>query len=217
MEQSPLAVELLTVLGQSEAAPTIEIGGGIALWVYSPHRSTNDIDAWWPAESDVSRAAITSAVDQVAASHHLEVRRRVQSGYESWDLQRGGKTIFAFQIARKNRRVEPPLASPWGGLQIESLRENIANKMTALVQRGAPRDFVDVATVLRSGLLTDSECWRLWMLKNPEIPLNLAKANVLKYLGGLEARRPLSSIVQPAEAEAARSVRETIRELCDGH
>lgn len=125
--------------------------------------------------------------------------------------------MFTFQIARKLRRVEPPLASPWGGLQIESLREDIANKMTALVQRGAPRDSVEIATILQSGLLTDTECWGLWVLKNPEFPLRLAKGNVLKYLGGLEARRPLSSIGSAAEAEAARSVRTTIREFCDGH
>lgn len=45
-ELSPITWSILELLGQEEASADLEIGGGIALWHYSPHRSTNDIDAW---------------------------------------------------------------------------------------------------------------------------------------------------------------------------
>lgn len=204
-------MELLTLLGEEEAAGGIEIGGGIALWHYSPHRQTNDIDARWPKENEACREAISRVVANVADRHGLEVFHRAQSGYESWDLKRSAKTVFAFQIARKSRRLEPPLPSPWGRLQMESLRENIANKMTALVQRGAPRDFLDIAAVLRKGLLAARDCWSLWQEKNPDFSVKLGRANILKYLNALEARRPLATILDDSEREQARATRELIR------
>jgi len=34
--------------------------------------------------------------------------------------------------------------------------------MVALVERGAPRDFLDIYTVCQAGLVTLEECWELW-------------------------------------------------------
>lgn len=211
LEQSPLALEILGRLGKLEAAREIEIGGGICLWHYLPYRRTNDVDAWWSEAREDSRAAIESVLQSVAREHGLELSRRVQSSYQSWDLKRQGKTVFAFQIAQKIRRLEPSVASPWGYLRLESLRENVANKMSALVQRGAPRDMLDIAQVLRKGLVNFRECWQLWQAKNPGFSVEEARSSLLKHLNALEARRPLAKIQDPKEREMADTTRELIR------
>ncbi len=209
----PLARSILELLGQQEGARDLEIGGGVALWHYSPHRSTNDIDAWWLVESDRARVAIQQTMEQVSAQNGLELSHRSQSGYDSWDLKREGKTVFAFQVARKSQRVEAPGPVHWGQLRMETLRENLANKMNALIQRGAPRDIVDVAIVLKSGMLTAADCWSLLVKKRPDLSVLTAQANILKVLNALEARKPLGSIADSQERTFAAANRATIREL----
>ena len=39
--------------------------------------------------------------------------------------------------------------------------------MNALVNRGAPRDFLDIHAVVEADLLTPARCWELWQAKNP--------------------------------------------------
>ena len=211
MEQSPLALEILGRLGQYEAAAHIEIGGGICLWYYAPYRQTNDVDAWWSEPQPESQTAIDLVLQKVAIDHGLELSHREQASYQSWDLKRQRKTVFAFQIARKIRRVEPAVASPWGHLRLESLGENVANKMTALAQRGAPRDMLDIAEVLTRGLLDEQSCWRLWQDKNPDKSREEARSNILKYLSALEARRPLIQIDDVGARKNAEATRCLIR------
>lgn len=213
MEQSPLALEILRQLGSHEAAREIEIGGGICLWHYMPYRRTNDVDAWWSEVLPESQAAIEQVMHEIATASGLVLSHRNQAAYQSWDLKQHDKTVFAFQIARKTRRLEPSVASPWGHLRLETLRENLGNKMTALVQRGAPRDMLDVTEVLRRGLLNSQECWELWQGKNPDRSAEEAGATLLKSLGALESRRPLAEIVDLDEREKARSTRAMIRDL----
>lgn len=52
-------------------------------------------------------------------------------------------------------RVRPPIL-------IETVRDNVASKMNALVDRGAPRDFLDIRAVIVKGLVSVEECWALW-------------------------------------------------------
>jgi hypothetical protein len=214
-ELSPLAAELLTSLGSTNSSAALEIGGGIALWTYSPHRKTNDIDAWWKEPYLECRKAIEASVALVAANNELTWSHRSQSGSESWDLRRESKTVFAFQVAIKTRPVESPLPSVWGALKIESLRENLANKMSALVQRGAPRDLVDIATLLRKSLTRESECWTLWRLKNPEFSIAAAKSTILKHLSSLASRRPLTAILDAEERHRAETVRKMVQRLAE--
>lgn len=210
---SPLAVKLLDSLGASLASEALEIGGGIALWHYSPHRQTNDIDLWWSEASDLAAEAIERSVVEVAGAEGLDWMERVQQGYPSWDLKSNGKTVFAIQVAVKRVQIYAPVASRWGHLKLETLAENVANKMCALVQRAAPRDFVDIATLLKGSAISPQECWRLWQLKNPQGELKQAKVHLLKGLGGLTARRPIDSIQDLEERIRASETRDLISKL----
>jgi predicted nucleotidyltransferase component of viral defense system len=71
----------------------------------------------------------------------------------SVELELGGKTVFSFQIAERSAQLEEPVEGVWpGGLGLDSFDELIASKMSALVERGAPRDFRDIYSVCEVGL-----------------------------------------------------------------
>ena len=210
----PLASAFLTALGAQPGSSELEIGGGVALWHYLPYRGTNGVDLWWVRPTAEAREAIESAISAVAAEHGLDLTHRAQTGEESWDLKREGKQVFAVQIARKDQRVEPPVKSRWGAVWVESLAENVANKMAALVTRGAPRDLLDMATLLRAGLVTAPDCWRLWSTREQPISAEKARSAVLGYVASLDLRRSLPNIQVPAQRQSATEARQTIRELC---
>ncbi len=84
----------------------------------------------------------------------------VQDGFEAEQFVLGGN--FALK-----HEIDPPIRSPWGRFPMETLEDNVASKMMALVSRGAPRDFVDVKAVVDAGLVTAKRCWQLGEAKGP--------------------------------------------------
>jgi hypothetical protein len=90
---------------------------------------------------------------------------------------------------------------------IETLRDNVGAKMNALVDRGAPRDFVDIERVVTSGLVSSSQCWGLWSEKNSGAPIEAARQKVMFHLAALESRRPLESIADTHERQETQKRR----------
>lgn len=218
MELSPYTSALLELLGQEEESQRLEIGGGVALWRYLPYRFTNVLDAWWEDVDENVRACIDRSCRRLAQQRGLEYSHKGKGGYESWDFRDKEQKVFAFQLAVKSRRVESPIASEWGFLRTESLRENMANKMCALVTRGAPRDLRDVARVLSAGLLARDELWELWQLRtgrHNDSELKEARRQVLGHLSALEGRRPLEGIEDQAARADAEQTRRLIRKFSD--
>lgn len=158
----PLAREILASLAAAGVGGSIVIGGGVALKHYLNLRSTVDLDAWW-SEPPTRRAAeeVERVVRGVAQRNGLKLERRSWGDTLSLDLSRGEQKVFSFQIALRDRQLEPYVASEWPPVLLESLADNLASKMTALVQRGAPRDFVDVHALVEAGLVTTEDCWRV--------------------------------------------------------
>jgi len=85
--------------------------------------------------------------------------------------------------------------------------------MNALVNRGAPRDLLDIKRVCDEGLIAPGICWDLWARKNAGQHIGEAKEKVLRHLCGLDARRPLQSIVDADERTAAQRTREWFRQV----
>lgn len=102
------------------------------------------------------------------------------------------------------------------GLSIETLRDNLASKMDALVARGAPRDFSDVYEVVQAGLATVSELWDHWHAKNPDTPIDRARAQVVKHIESIAARRPLDQVPEH-ERPAAEALRRWARTDLTAH
>jgi hypothetical protein len=207
-ELHPLAREILEGLEGRPEAEAIVLGGGVALQHYCPFRQTRDLDAWWrKGVAPEVEAVIHEVIGRVAERHGLTVGKRVWSETQSYELKRGAKKIFSFQISLRDVELEAPLESSWAPVRIETFRDNLGAKMNALVGRGAPRDFLDVFEICRRGLADAGACWQAWSDKNPGRSPCEAKVNALRHLEAIESRRPLASIpaAERANAEAVRS------------
>lgn len=215
----PLAREILVELSRAPQASGIIIGGGVALQHYCEHRDTVDLDAWWAAGAGPeTERAIRDAMETVAGSHALELTVRAWRETTSFELKAAAaaRKVFSFQISRRTIELSPPFDSAWAPVKIEAFDDNLGAKMTALVDRGAPRDLLDVREVCRRGLASAGECWGLWQRKNPAASADEAKLKVLHHLLALEARRPLGRIADQAAREAARDLRAWVRTVLCG-
>lgn len=123
--------------------------------------------------------------------------------YEIVDPKKN-KTVFSFQIATRDMPLDAALPSAWEPLLIETLRDNIGSKMNALVNRGAPRDFVDIHELIQSGVCTIEDCWELWHMKNRSSSVSDAKDKVLHKISELEARVALEKVAAEVRAAAAQ-------------
>jgi hypothetical protein len=203
----PDAEEILTELRAYPEAQEVVLGGHLAPKHYLDYRRTNDIDAWWRrARSPAAEAAIRAAMASVAQRHRLELGERAFGEVTSFEFLTGRRKVFSFRIAPRWRYLHEPLLSPWPPLLMETLQDNIASKMNALVNRGAPRDFLDVQRVVEEGLLGIEDCWALWQRANPDDTITVGQQKVLFHLAALETRRPLESIEDPdARGRASRT------------
>ncbi len=206
------AEKVLSLLSGKVEAAEIVLGGYFALQHYAGYRRTHDIDAWWKTRaSAAAEQVIRAAMQQVANEEGYELKERKFGETVSFEMTRGGRKEFSFQISVRSVELEPPVASAWPPIFIETLADNVASKMNALVDRGAPRDFTDIKHVIDEGLVTVEGAWNLWCRKNAGGPSEAAKQKVLLHLAGLEGRRPLASIRDGAERERARETREWFR------
>lgn len=203
-------LERFQKLKESDAQSVI-IGGGIALKHYLDKRETQDIDAWWKnGKNESGFLAIKEAMKSIADEANLLMTIRSFGVTDSFELKdkKSGNKIFSFQIATRDKQLEKPHLSPWAPLLIESLVDNVASKMNALVNRGAPRDFVDIYNVVESGILSIGRCWEVWKLKNPDGIERVAKDSISTHLNRLNIKRPLEKIDIMEERENAKRLRD---------
>jgi|688.fasta_scaffold36085_7 hypothetical protein len=213
---SAYAREVLELMAGDAAAAEIVLGGGVALAHYLEYRDTFDLDAWWAsAPTNAARELMARAVQMVADRHGLVASRRSWGETESFELSAGPRKVFSLQIAARDRYLDETAVAAWPPVRIETLRDNVASKMTALVERGAPRDLRDIHQLCLHGLMTIDDCWNLYRAKHPTHDIREAAGKVLHAVERLEAQRPLSAIASDAERSEAATVRKWYREgLC---
>ena len=205
----PLAEDILQRLSRFPDASEIVLGGYFALQHYAGYRTTRDIDAWWKSRATRSaEEALRTVMQEVAQASGYELKERSFADTLSLELHRGGVKEFSFQIAVRSVVLEEPVTSAWPPILIETLSDNVGSKMNALVNRGAPRDFLDIRRVVEVELLAAESCWRLWAKKNTGGSIDSAKQKVRFHLVALEGRRPLETIADPAERRNAQETRE---------
>lgn len=210
---NPLARELLESFAGHPEAAEIVLGGGVALSHYLEYRDTVDVDAWWRTESRQEvMQFIEGCMKSLAAAHGLDYRRRTWGETESLELLRGSQKQFSFQISRRTLYLDDAIPAEWQPLWIETLRDNVGSKMTALVQRGAPRDFLDIYELVNRSLITIADCWQLWSLKNPGVPVDEAMRKVAARMESIALTRPLDTIQPKAARESAALVRAWYRD-----
>ena len=217
---NPFARELLEMLRGQPAARHIILGGGVALSHYHEFRETVDVDAWWvqlasKSDSEQTVAMLRAAMRALGEREACEYSERNWGDTLSLELRRGSRKTFSFQISVRDVELESPCEAEWSPVKIEAFRDNLGAKMNALVERGAPRDFVDIATLCLVGIVTAGECWTAWRDKGSQRDLEEAKFTVLRSLSEIEVRRPIERINDADDKRRAIAVREFIREhLC---
>ena len=197
-------------MGAQPWAARIVLGGAFALKHYLDYRTTHDCDAWWDrsATRDERRsilAEIRSALARLNSA--AEILAENWGDVDSLKIIEGGRAVFSFQIADRAVQMEPYIESGWGGVRIETLRDNLGSKMCALVERGAPRDFRDIHEAAQRLGWTPAELWDLWQRKNPDRSAADATSLVRIHLEGISARRPLASIADASDRDRAALVR----------
>ena len=208
----PLAEKVLDSLAGRPEAGEIVLGGYFALQHYIDYRTTHDIDAWWRTQlSAAAQRAIAQSMQEVADATGHDLRQRRFGETISWEMLREGKKRFSFQIAVRSVELEPPVPSPWPPILLETLHDNIGAKMNALAERGAARDFLDIAHLAEAKLTTPAECWTLWTRKNPGGSVESAKSKVAFHLMTMESHRPLESIQDPIARTKAQHTRQWFR------
>jgi hypothetical protein len=212
-----LAREILEELRGSPEAAEIVLGGYFALRRYVDYRQTNDIDAWWKTgriEASVDR--IRAAMLAIARRRGFQLAERGIGETLSFEFVDAGSRIFSFQIAPRNVELRSAAVTEWAPILIESLEDTGGSKMNALVNRGAPRDFLDINAVVVRRVASVEQCWHWWREKNPSADPTQAKVQVLHHLEALEQRRPIEAIADSEERARARAMREWIRNVLLG-
>jgi hypothetical protein len=206
-----IAEAILVALSREPLSANIVLGGGVALKHYVDYRDTQDINAWWRLFPDpVTLTTVHTLLAEIARDHGCRIEHRHFGGTDSLEFKREGRNskVFSFQISIRDVPLDEPLVSAWAPLLIETTRDNIGSKMNALVNRGSPRDFLDIYHVVNDGLSTSAECWTLWHRKNAGAEITDAQGQIRSHLNRLEQRRPLDTITNVTERDAAASLRQ---------
>ncbi|HEV7672147.1 MAG TPA: nucleotidyl transferase AbiEii/AbiGii toxin family protein [Thermoanaerobaculia bacterium] len=189
----------------------LSLGGALGLQHYLEYRSTHDVDAWWhTSTSSLEREQVFEAVEEILRPFG-PTRRRQWGDVTSLELLLEGKVVFSFQVAERSAQIEPTATLPWLDFAIDSLPDLIASKMVALVERGAPRDFLDIYTLCQREIVTPTECWRLWKERQERAESDAspdrARLAVESHLGRIVRHRPLESIADPDQRRSSETLR----------
>lgn len=211
-EMSRFAQACLDALATSKLAPYLSLGGAFGLAHYFEYRSTHDVDAWWvePVTSEVRRRVARVLVETLQP--YGEVRTRAWGDVVSIELLQAGKVVFSFQIALRSAQLQDLLPAPWPtGMWLDTFEDLVASKMTALVERGAPRDFRDIYMLCQAQQCSIGQCWELWqarqLLANENADAERANLAIHTHLARIERARPLEQIADPQQHMAAEQLR----------
>jgi len=208
---SPYVRACLGALVKANIADRISLGGGLGLFHYLDYRPTHDVDAWWSESLTEAQKQAVVQVVEMSLTNFGSVRIRAWGDVVSVELSQGGKTVFSFQIAARTLRLEEPVLAGWIDVPLDSLADLVASKMNALVERGMPRDFLDIFTLCQAGLLSMDECWSLWRkrqtLADSDTDVLRARLAIETHLERIALHRPLEQIADLGQREQAGQLR----------
>jgi len=202
----------LQALVEAGLSNYLSLGGAVGLFHYLDYRATHDVDAWW--SEAVTERQKRDVVDTltVTLSEFGRVSVRSWGDVVSVELLQENKVVFSFQIAARTIRLQEPVSAGWIDVPLDSLPDLLAAKMTALVERGAPRDFLDIYSLCEAGVVTVDECWSTWrqrqVISGDNGDLSRARLAIETHLLRIALHRPLEKIADPGQREQARRVRE---------
>lgn len=201
----------LQALVEHNLADKISLGGALGLLHYLDYRATHDVDAWWSTTAVAREQRRVIEVIETVLGAFGPIRTRSWGDVVSIELQREGRTVFSFQIARRSAQLEPSAPAPWTRVLLDSFADLVAGKMVALVERGAPRDVRDVYALCQAGLINPRECWELWQRRQAaagsDSNTDRARLAVETHLARIIQHRREEQIADPEQRAEAKRVR----------
>lgn len=145
---------LLDAIAISPVAGRCTFGGATALSaVYLHHRTSEDLDFFFPTEVSTSDVAI---VRDAVRALRLTVEVQAQPLRIALILKQHGKEVGHVDLA--HYPYDPVgRVTKWRGLRVDSLLDHAVNKTQAVLTRARDRDFVDLYFLLREGPEQDIE------------------------------------------------------------
>ena len=144
------------------------LAGGNALLVQGiGDRLTHDVDLFTNVADPTEFFAATERVVQALADHGAQVRRSDDSAtFSRLHVKLGDATDEVMVELAYDYRTFPPVTLDVG--PVLDPRDALANKLCALYDRGAARDFIDVHRALESGVVASwQEALALGDLQSP--------------------------------------------------
>jgi len=201
----------LNALTEAGLGHKVSLGGAVGLMYFYEYRMTNDLDAWWSDDvTEENKISVVQTIERRLQTYG-EVQTRKWGDVTSIELVVKGLKVFSFQIARRTARLEKPLSVPWTGVSIDSFKDLVAAKMTALVERGAPRDFRDIFELCNVKMIEPGNCWDLWQLRQElsgsDTDYFRARMAIETHLSRFAQHRPLEKINDARERDRIEKVR----------
>jgi hypothetical protein len=145
----PRLVEQLVLAAQA-VCPDLRLAGGAGLALLLEHRSSDDIDLFCSSSEDVEIVARTLEVEARARGATLA---RVRKGPTFVRFEGYGEDApIRVDVAQDAAPRVTAEAVVVGGIKVESLRDQRANKLSAGLGRSALRDLVDLYFLEKAGL-----------------------------------------------------------------
>lgn len=143
-ELSPGQKRVLDALAASELRETFYLSGGTALAAFHlHHRTSEDLDLFAREPFDSKR--VLSFVASIADEPPTMRRIHERLGFIA---KVGDETLKLEFVHYEYDCVEPP-ALRYDAIKVDGLRDILANKLSAVVERTDPKDYADILLLLR--------------------------------------------------------------------
>jgi hypothetical protein len=138
------------VLAAQAVAPDLRLVGGAGLSLLLGHRKSDDIDLFRAAGEDIAPVAV--AVERAARDlGRTATRVRTGPGFIRLEISSGSEVLRVDLAVDSAGRLEPEPVLV-GAVRVETLRDQRANKLVALLGRSELRDVVDLWFIEKGGL-----------------------------------------------------------------
>jgi hypothetical protein len=196
--------EVLRFVRECQSRVRCSLAGGVALsGAYLGHRLSKDIDLFFRDRASLRRLADSLADAARAAGAKVEVKQDAGTFVRA-TLDFGSQKVDVDLAVDETPELAPPARVD--GVEVLSLEDLRASKLTCLISRSEPRDLVDVLFLERAGYPADSD-----------LPLALKKdagvdPAVMGWLLDQFPVEPLPLMLSPLTADELRVYRDELRE-----
>lgn len=148
MPRLPKVAERLVLAAQA-VSPDLRLAGGAGLALLLDHRRSDDVDLFCSSADDVELVAQTLEAEARAVGAPLA---RVRKGPTFVRLEgQGDDAPLRVDVAHDNAPRLAPDGALVDGIKVESLQDQRANKLSAVLGRSALRDLVDLYFLSKAG------------------------------------------------------------------